>query len=60
MTCQRCLSQKRRPNKLDHCPVCGRHILDMDMTGCEDDDAQRWCVVHLSDGHNMAYLKEEK
>lgn len=45
------------PNSLDHCPVCGRRIYDFDMTGCEGDDAQRWCVAHLPEDHPQAYLK---
>lgn len=36
---------------LDHCPECGRRITDFDMSGCEDDTAQRWCVAHLPDDH---------
>lgn len=46
-------------NPLDHCPKCSRKILDFDMSGCEDDDAQRWCVEHLPVGHPMAHLKDE-
>lgn len=42
---------------LDHCPVCGRYILDWDMRGCEDDHAQRWCVAHLPEGHPQGDLK---
>jgi hypothetical protein len=57
MDCPSCAEQNREPNRLDHCPVCGRHIFDMDMTGVEADDAQRWCVVHLPDEHPMSYLK---
>ena len=32
---------------LDNCPTCGRRITDFDMTGCETDSGQRWCLVHL-------------
>jgi hypothetical protein len=42
---------------LDNCPVCQRRIVDFDMSGCEDDNGQRWCVTHLPDGHPQAYLK---
>lgn len=43
-------------NRLDLCPECGRKILDFDMTGCEDDSGQRWCVQHLPEDHPMAHL----
>lgn len=42
----------------DNCPVCGRHIFDLDMTGVETPEGQRWCLTHLPDQHPMAYLKE--
>lgn len=42
---------------LDDCPECGRRITDFDMSGCEDDTAQRWCVAHLPDDHPQAHLK---
>lgn len=43
----------------DNCPECGRAILDYDMTGCEGEDGQRWCVKHLPDDHPQAYLKTD-
>ncbi|MCV7174836.1 hypothetical protein [Mycolicibacterium sphagni] len=45
---------------LDHCPVCGRRIVDFDMSGCEDDAAQRWCVAHVPDDHPMADLRTDR
>jgi hypothetical protein len=57
--CPSCVEQRRTPNRLDHCPVCGRHIFDMDMSGVEGEDAQRWCVAHLPDSHPQAALRAE-
>ena len=34
---------------LDFCPVCGRRIVDFDMTGYEHTDGQRWCTAHHAD-----------
>lgn len=31
---------------LDHCPGCGRRIIDTDDLGCEDAHGQRWCIEH--------------
>ena len=57
MNCPHCAAQGREPDRLDHCPVCGRHILDFDPVGCEAYDAQRWCIEHLPDEHPMSFLK---
>lgn len=35
-----------RPSSCDHCPMCGRRILDHDEIGCEAPDGQRWCIEH--------------
>lgn len=43
---------------LDHCPECGRRITDHDMTGCERDDGQRYCMEHLPPSHLYGFTGE--
>lgn len=31
---------------LDDCPTCGRYIIDTDITGCETEYGQRYCIRH--------------
>jgi hypothetical protein len=45
---------------LDHCPTCGKRILDNDRTGCETPGGQRWCIQHLMDFADQWYGKDKR